>query len=295
MNYCARTPYVGDERMIAAVLDLIIAGGDDRIRLGSDGRNRYFATAEPFGGLAYGSSTISSISADALAHLAAEWHPLVTAGLGADRYAALLETLRDRLRAHYAMPSTAIVIAASGTDLEYVGLAVAPPDAGPHCAILLGRDEVGSGCVHSAAGRFFADRTATGAVVTSGMPIDTQHAAARLTDVAIRDDQGHPRNSADVRLDIEAIADAAIAAGEHPVIHIVHGSKTGLTLPLAPIAGGSPIAMAPAPRSWSMPASCGSARRRSVPISPWEPLSWRRAANLPAARRSAALHLSRIN
>lgn len=214
-----------------ALVRWLTSGGDDRILPDAAGRNRYFATAAPFAGLAYGSSTINSISVDALAHLAATWQPLLTDTLTPTAYAAALAGLRQRLDAHYGDGSAAIIFAASGTDLEYVGLAAVPAGAGPVCAILLGRDEVGSGCIHSAAGRYFADRTATGAAVTKGAPIDARHAATRLVDLPIRNADGTPRSSAAVRAAIDTLADAAIANGEHPVVHIVHGSKTGLTLP----------------------------------------------------------------
>lgn len=228
---CDQLHLASDEARTAAILALLCAGGDDRILPGSDGRNRYFATITPFAGPAYGSSTISSITADALAHLAADWHPHVATPLTPATYAAHLDGLRHRLTALYGDGEAVVVFAASGTDLEYVGLAAAPAGAGPICAILLGRDEVGSGCIHSAAGRFFADRTATGASVGAGTPIDPGHAANRLADLPIRDIEGRPRSSIEIRADIERLADAALAAGEHPVIHIVHGSKTGLTLP----------------------------------------------------------------
>ena len=215
----------------AAILAAIITGGDDRIRPGPDGRNKYFATVTPFDGLAYGSSTISSISADALAYLATNWAHRLDELATAPGYAAALNELRARIEALYGYSDCEIVIAASGTDLEYVGLAAAPRGAGPICGILLGRDEVGSGCIHSAAGRFFAERTAIGAEVVTAQPIDPRHAANRLVDVPIRDADGTPRASAAITADLEARADEAIAAGEHPIIHVVHGSKTGLTLP----------------------------------------------------------------
>jgi hypothetical protein len=215
----------------AEILALLTTGGDDRIRLDDAGCNRYFATAAPFDGLAYGSSTISSISADALAHLATDWHPRLADGLAPDDYAAALAGLRKRISGHFGDGSAAVVFAPSGTDLEFIGLAAIPAGAGPACSILLGRDEVGSGCIQSAAGRHFADRTATGVAVSVGTPIDARHAANRLADLPIREADGSSRSSAVIRAGIEALADTALAQGEHPVIHIVHGSKTGLTLP----------------------------------------------------------------
>ena len=215
----------------AAILEAIVTGGDDRIRPGPDGRNKYFATVTPFTGLAYGSSTISSITADALAYLADRWAGRLDALATPQGYAAALDELRARIDALFGQGRAAIVIAASGTDLEYVGLAAAPAGSGAICGILLGRDEVGSGCIHSAAGRFFADRTAIGAEVTIAQPIDPHHVANRLVDVPIRNGDGTPRSSAVIADEIAERADEAIAAGEHPVIHVVHGSKTGLTLP----------------------------------------------------------------
>ncbi len=231
MRPTVQSPQNCDDRVTDAVLACLIAGGDDRILPGADGRNRYFAGATPFAGLAYGSSTISSISADALAHLTQHWADAAMAPLSAQAYADALHALRARLRTHYGTPDTAICFAPSGTDLEYVGLAAVPAGAGSICAILLGRDEVGSGCIHSAAGRHFAARTAVGVAVEMGAPIDARHAANRLVDVPIRDATGQPRASAAVTADIIAAAEAALAAGEYPVIHVVHGSKTGLTLP----------------------------------------------------------------
>lgn len=215
----------------AAILAAIVTGGDDRIRPGADGRNKYFATVAPFDGLAYGSSTISSITSDALAHLGDAWADRLGAIATPPGYAAALDEMRARIDALYGQGRAAIVIAASGTDLEYVGLAAAPAATGALCGILLGRDEVGSGCIHSAAGRFFADRTAIGAAVIPAEPIDTRHAENRLVDVPIRDSDGTPRASAVIAADLATRADEAMAAGEHPVIHVVHGSKTGLTLP----------------------------------------------------------------
>src|SRR3954447_15163798 len=131
---------------------LMATGGDERLNLNPDsGLNRYHSAPRPSGVLAYASSTANDISAAAQAHVEA-----VLAGLGGGLdgagYEARLEGLRARLRRAYALPENVdIVFAPSGTDLEYVALAAAAGRApnGIH-NILLGADEVGSGCVHSA-------------------------------------------------------------------------------------------------------------------------------------------------
>src|SRR3546814_9264500 len=88
------------------------------------------------------SSTISSISAHAFAALAARWRHRLDRPLTGSDYAAGLDGLRERIARWAGASDAAIVFAASGTDLEYVGLAAAH-DGRPLTAVLLGRDEVG--------------------------------------------------------------------------------------------------------------------------------------------------------
>src|ERR1044071_9517801 len=104
---------------------LMATGGDGRIRLDpATGLNRYFSAPRPRDVLAYASSTANDISPAA--------------------YDAAVRVL------------DAIVSAPSGTDLEYVALACMKGrgDAGTN-AVLLGADEVGSGCIQSAHGLYF--------------------------------------------------------------------------------------------------------------------------------------------
>ena len=207
---------------------LMTSGGDARIVLDpATGLNRYFSAPRPSGALAYASSTANDMSAAAYAHVETLLNEPVD-------YAARLEALRGRIRAAYRIADDVdIVFAPSGTDLEYVGLACVEGRgaAGTH-NILLGADEVGSGCIHSAYGRYFAESTALGIATKAGAPVpgfgDT---GVEMIDIPVRDDQGHPRPSDEIaaRMD-EAIA-AASAAGRHVLVHVVHGSKTGLILP----------------------------------------------------------------
>jgi hypothetical protein len=208
-------------------------GGDARLLLDpATGLNRYHSAPRSSGVLAYASSTANDISAAAFGHLA---------GLGIDSrlsggaYTAALDRLRGRLRAAYSLsPEVDIVFAPSGTDLEYVALACVAGrgERGTH-NILLGADEVGSGCIHSAFGRYFAEETALGTVVKPGQPVpglgETTH--VEMIDIPVRDEAGRARPSSEIaeRMD-EAIA-AAAAAGRHVLVHVVHGSKTGLILP----------------------------------------------------------------
>src|SRR5947208_3573485 len=80
---------------------------------------------------------------------------------------------RGPIRAAYDLAGdVAVIFAPSGTDLEYVALAcVREKGPGGTNAILLGADEVGSGCIQSAHGLYFADETALGMTVTQGDPV----------------------------------------------------------------------------------------------------------------------------
>lgn len=220
-----------EDRHAARLTRILVSGGDRRIRLDAAGRNQYHAGAAPSDALAYGSSTISSVSAHAFAVLLRRWRARLDRPVAADDYARGLDAVRAGLAGCFGLDDgTAIVFAASGTDLEYAGLAAAY-DGRPLTAILLGRDEVGSGCIHSAAGRFFADETAIGARVVAQAAIDPAFAGTELVDVPVRDEGGLPRASAAVTEELSRHVERAAAAGRRAVVHVVHGSKSGLTLP----------------------------------------------------------------
>lgn len=217
-------------RYAARLATALTSGGDARIRPDAEGRNQYHASVLPSDALAYGSSTISSVSEHAFQTLLDRWHHGLDRPVATSDYAEALEIMRFKLTQAFGTSDTAVVFAASGTDLEYAGLAAAQ-DGRPVTTILLGRDEVGSGCVHSAAGRFFADETATGARVVAQSAIDPVFAGTELVDVPVRDAAGRPRASSAVTDELAAAAQHAIANNRRPVVHVVHGSKSGLTLP----------------------------------------------------------------
>lgn len=215
----------------SAATRLMTTGGDGRLALDPEtGLNRYHSAPRPSPVLAYASSTANDISPAAFEHVR---DVLATIGgeLSGGFYRERLERLRRRIRAAYAVPDDVdIVFAPSGTDLEYVALACVAGRAsdGTH-NILLGADEVGSGCIHSAYGRYFAETTALGVATQAGQPVGGLEEVA-LTDVPVRNPQGRARRSGDI---CAAILDAATAGWErrHVLVHVVHGSKTGLILP----------------------------------------------------------------
>ncbi|WP_239805661.1 hypothetical protein [Croceicoccus hydrothermalis] len=206
---------------------LMASGGDARIVLDpATGLNTYMSAPYPRDCLAYASSTANDVSPAGFAHALAALRE------DAGSYGARLDTLRARIRAAYgAAPDHAIAFAPSGTDLEYVALAaVRGRGAGGVHNILLGADEVGSGCIHSAHGRYFARETARGIAVVPGEEVDGIGPVA-LADVAVRCGAGLARSSSEIADAIAAEAERGIADGRHVLVHVVHGSKTGLILP----------------------------------------------------------------
>jgi hypothetical protein len=213
---------------------LMTTGGDARIVLNAEtGLNRYFSAPRPSGALAYASSTANDISPEAFAHLAALAEP-AGADLSGPAYAERLEALRGRIRRAYGVDAGVdIVFAPSGTDLEYVGLACAAgrARAGTH-NILLGADEVGSGCIHSAYGRYFAERTALAVATRPGDPVaGLGETHVEMIDVPVRDSHGRARPSAEIAARMDSAIRCAESEERHVLVHVVHGSKTGLILP----------------------------------------------------------------
>lgn len=209
------------------VVTLLASGGDARIALDPEtGLNKYLSGPYPRTTLAYASSTANDMSRAAFAHVTA----LAAETRGDD--ATRLEGLRARLRAAYRLPEDcAVVFAPSGTDLEYVALAcVAGLAPGGIHNVLLGADEVGSGCIQSAHGRYFAETTARGLPVAPGQCVAGLERVS-LADVPVRCAKGLARTSEAVAADIGTELALARGMARHALVHAVHGSKTGLILP----------------------------------------------------------------
>lgn len=218
----------------AFIARMLATGGDGRILIPAGAAtNIYGASTFPRDMLAYSATTANDISLDAFAHL----HNIVATwregrSLSPEGYAESLETVRKRIRAVYGLAdSVAIILAPSGTDLEYVALHLAGSRAGRKITnILLGADEVGSGCRLAASGRYFASETVLADQIQRGAEIagleDT-----RLADVAVRTPDGKSRSSRAICTEVDAAIQASTADGRHALVHIVHGSKTGLVLP----------------------------------------------------------------
>ncbi|WP_394727853.1 hypothetical protein [Altererythrobacter sp. GH1-8] len=213
-----------DARGLIAALS---AGGDARITLDPEtGINKYFSAPYPRKTLAYASSTANDLSLAAFTHL------LNMRQAGQPGYSEHLEQLRSRIRAAYSLKDDVeVVFAPSGTDLEYVALAafMDRAEGGIH-NVLLGADEVGSGCIHSAHGRYFASETALVQDTQQAIPVEG-FPRISLADVPVRCSGGIARSSREILATIESEIILAQASNRHALVHVVHGSKTGLILP----------------------------------------------------------------
>lgn len=221
------TPASGfaDDAQSRELIALLSSGGDARIVLDPQtGLNRYLSAPYPRDVTAYASSTANDISEQAFAFLREEGVP--------NDYQRSLDKLRARIRYAYGLSEdVGVVFAPSGTDLEYVALylAAAESEAGVH-NILLGADEVGSGCIHSAHGRYFANETALGCAVQPAQRVEGLGRVS-LADIALRCVEGRVRTSTDIAQQIRVEMGVAAIDGRQALLHVVHGSKTGLILP----------------------------------------------------------------
>ena len=217
----------------AFVARMLATGGDSRIRVSPGAStNMYGASPFPREMLAYAATTANDISLEAFEHLHRTVQCWASGAMSGDDYTAALERLRDTLRAAYALdPVTNIVFAPSGTDLEFVALHLAMAVSGkPVTNIILGADEVGSGCGLAASGRYFSNETVLAECVEKGSCVAGLEGATTI-DVPVRDADGKARSSQAIRVAVADLVEAAIADDRHALVHVVHGSKTGLVLP----------------------------------------------------------------
>ncbi|MCQ8278476.1 hypothetical protein NFI95_08420 [Acetobacteraceae bacterium KSS8] len=222
---------------------LMAEGGDARLAVDpATGLNHYGCSHRPRPwAVTFASSTASSLSERGFGGAEASRRRMALAALDGIAQAALAaecEAVRAGIAAHYGLPpGCAVVLAASGTDLEMAALALCSlPREGeivarPVSNVLLAPEETGTGVPMAASGRHFANDTALGRVVTKnalveGFPDDT-----RVLSVAIRDADGRllPREAVDA--DCTRIVEAEAAEGRTVLLHRLDLSKTGLLAP----------------------------------------------------------------
>jgi hypothetical protein len=223
------------DRLPAADLQLqllLASGGDERISLDPlSRRNRYGTPAGPAPDEIWlSSSTASAITPAAYRAAAAALARLVAAEpqerLDLDGW---FDDLRRRLCAMFAVPGSAVVLAASGTETELLTLALVRSYLRrPIVNIVVAPTETGSGVALAAAGRHFLSSTAWGGRVEAGAPLAGWGAWPCVETIAIRDPDGRPRSAAAVDSEAAARVAAALARDCDVVLHVLDVSKTGL-------------------------------------------------------------------
>lgn len=216
---------------------LMQSGGDARLRVDpATGLNGYGCSHRPRPwAVTFASSTASSISERGYAGAEAARLRVLGAALGGgDGVADELEVVRRGLATYYRLPrSSAVVLAASGTDCELFALALAQlhPAGRPITSILVAPEETGSGVPLAAAGRHFADDTARGETVAKGTRVVGYREDTAVVPVALRDADGRARPRDDAAARCAAAAAEAVGHGRRVLLHLLDVSKTGLLAP----------------------------------------------------------------
>ena len=217
---------------------LLCASGDSRHTVGPSGTNRYGNryTPEP-GLLSYGSctsSTISQVAFDAADRLHG-WLRALDPDVLEQSVDDLYERVRTELVANIAMTSASavdVVVCPSGTDAEHIPLLVALAEAPRVTTVLVGAAEAGSGTTHAARGDHFDLTAPSGRVLEAGTPVDPATGErVRLQRVTIRDPRGTARDEADIDAEVRSVVEAALAEGDHVLVHVIAHSKTGVHAP----------------------------------------------------------------
>jgi hypothetical protein len=217
--------------------ELMALGGDARITLDeASGLNSYGCAPKPMPAITYASSTASTVSSGAFAQARAFHHQLRQAAKTRPAHQVYAEAMADahrRLCGLYGLePSADIAFGPSGTDLEYLANALALASGQPVRNIVVEVDEVGSGCLHAQKAHYFAPQTALGLDVETGTPVPG-FGGERLSveTVTIRNPNGSLRDPAEREAALGDLMERSVAAGERPLLHVIHRSKTGLIAP----------------------------------------------------------------
>jgi glutamate/tyrosine decarboxylase-like PLP-dependent enzyme len=229
-------------RALAAPLEqLLRAGGGSRLELDpATGLNIYGCAAQPRPeALAFGSSTASTISAQAYAAANALRRQLIEAAraghLGTAVERAIAAIRRGILEVCGAadLAGVEVVLTPSGTDGEYAALHLTRGGSDRALVnIVIAPEETGSGVLAAAQGRHFARVTPMGAAARPDVPLTgLDPHLIQVPTVPIRGSDGQPRPLAEIDREVAALVDQAVAAGRRCLLHVLAGSKTGLLAP----------------------------------------------------------------
>lgn len=248
--------------VISDFAQLLTEGGDKRISLAENGRNKYGCGVTPDpGSLPFGSATASTISLAAYREAEERYQKILAAEQNAgayQAYAAGIEEVRQELKClcDLALPAgderyvadvsgTDIVFAASGTDLHLIAAQLMAsrsntnrqetPEAQdePEAAaliIMVEPAETGSAVPDALSGKHFSQFSALGIQVNSGQQIDGAF-PVELRTVSIRHIDGTARELTHVDAEIEVLVKHAIAKCQRVMLILTDVTKTGMLGP----------------------------------------------------------------
>ncbi|WP_206244021.1 hypothetical protein [Novosphingobium terrae] len=214
---------------------LLASGGDERLALDpASGLNIYgYGVVPRPGDLAMGSSTASTISAQAREALAASHAPLmeqVRRDGEEVTYRTEVTRLSGRLHALLGVDgaNADVLFSPSGTDLHLLATTLLAGATRSLLTITLEGSETGSGVVTAAGGRHFMSQAPDGSRVAKGMPLEEVHQSLSLP---VRDDTGALIPSIEIERQLDLTIGAAIRAGRDCLLVTADVTKTGLIAP----------------------------------------------------------------
>ncbi len=208
----------------------LTSGGDERLAIDPrTGRNCHGMLAGPAPEeISFASSAASPISPRGHAAAESAFARLLTGGPRAG--VEWTQAIRTRLLRLYGVPGAEAILAASGTEAEFVALTLARTLlARPITTIVPAAGETGGGIRLAAAGCHVLASTALGARVEPGTHLSGLVAAdVGVVEIAVRAADGAARGFAAVDRMVLAQAQAALSADRDVLVHCLDTSETGL-------------------------------------------------------------------
>ncbi|MBB4567261.1 hypothetical protein [Rhizobium leucaenae] len=225
-----------------ALLNCLVSGGDERLECEpGSGLNMYGHGPSPRPqDLAFGSSTASTISAQAFAAVGAYHAELLQemeTGPAAEIYAREIAQIRTKLLSLLGLDQSSgpsrvdAIMATSGTDIHLFAAALlGRQDDRTLMTITLMGNETGSGVMTAASGRHFMSRVGGNCPVAKGEELSPGH-ATRNTTVAVRNADGTLRSEDEIELELKGLIELARAAEFRCLLIVTDVSKTSLLAP----------------------------------------------------------------
>lgn len=209
----------------------LVAGGDDRSALhGAQHRNKYNVSPWPLptSALFRGSCTCNPPTPRGYEAASAMHHKLIA---GSTSYSETMATIRRRLAHAFELSDTAVILCPSGSDAEYIPLALAQAlDSEARLGNIVTQfKEIGAGSAPAANLEYFSTSTPLGSrSVTIGDSLAPQLSVETVT-VPARDDDGTPINAAGpVGAHMSDFFGRSDDGSALLLVHSVYGGKTGL-------------------------------------------------------------------